>query len=214
MSLCITFYNSHGIIMSADHMICSTIEKNNAPYTYQGSKTEQKLFLIENKYGLTYSGVSNIYSTSTSAFLEEYINLHPILEGSPSDWLLDLAQKCKESLNSSGNMIFILAGYYCSKRFIVTTNTREPKLNFQTDKSGLLYSGENEFLSHLINSDIVTFKYSKFTLQDAADFLRFLTQTVAGLMHYGQYLPTVSKTCDVLALRPNETHWLERLTLH
>lgn len=214
MSLCITFYNSHGVIMSADNMICSTIEKGHSPYTYQGSTTEQKLFLIENKYGLTYSGTSSIGSTPASAFLEEYINSHPVLENSPNEWLFDLAHKCNELLEPSQNIIYILAGYYNSERFVVTTNTKEPKLDFQTNESGLLYSGETEFISHLINSDIIAFDYSKFTLQDGADFLRFLNKTVSGLMRYGQYLPTVSDTCDVLAILPNETHWLEHLTLH
>lgn len=214
MSLCITFYNEHGIIMSADNMVCSTIEKDNSPYTYQGSKTEQKLFLIEDKYGVSYSGASNIYAASTSAFLEEYITSHPIIEVPPSEWLLELAQKCNNLLNPSQNMVFIMAGYYHSEKFVVTTNTKEPKLNFQTNNSGLLYSGESEFISHLINSDIIAFEYSKFTLQDGADFLRFLNKTVSGLMHYGQYLPTVSDTCDLLAIRPNETRWLEHLTLH
>lgn len=214
MSLCITFYNAHGIIMSADNMVCSTIEKDNAPYTYQSSETEQKLFLIENKYGLSYPGTSSIGSTTISAFLAEYINSHPVLENPPMDWLLDLAQKCNELLESSKNIVFILAGYYHSERFVVTTNTKEPKLNFQTDKSGLLYSGESKFVSHLINSNIIAFEYSKFTLQDAADFLRFLNKTISGLMRYGQYLPTVSSTCDTLAILPNESYWLEHLTLH
>lgn len=200
--------------MSADNMICSTIEKDNSPYTYQGSTTDRKLFLIENKYGLSYSGTSSIGATPVSAFLEEYINSNPVLENSPYEWLFDLAKKCNELLESRKNIIYILAGYYNSERFVVTTNIKEPKLNFRTDESGLLYSGENEFISHLINSDIIAFEYSKFTLQDGADFLRFLNKTVSGLMHYGQYLSTVSDTCDVLAILPNKTHWLEHLTLH
>lgn len=214
MSLCITFYNAHGIIMSADHIVCSTIEKDNAPYTYQGSNTEKKLFLIENKYGLSYSGASNIGDISISAFLEEFIKSNPILENPPSEWLLLVARKCKDLLSPDQNMIFILSGYYRSERFIVTTNTKEPTLIFQTKESGLLYSGESKFVSHLINSKIIAFEYSKFTLQDAADFLRFLNKTISGLMYYGQYLPTVSSTCDVLAILPNESRWLERLTLH
>lgn len=214
MSLCITFYNAHGIIMSADHMVCSTIEKDGTPYTYQSSNTEQKLFLIENKYGLSYSGTSNIGSLPVSSFLEEYIKSHPISENPPGDWLLALVQECKELLKPLQNVVFILAGYYCSERFVVTTNTTDPKLNFIANESGLLYSGENEFVSHLINSNIIAFEYSKFTLQDAADFLRFLNKTVAQLMHYGQFLPTVSDTCDILALLPNESHWLKRSILH
>lgn len=200
--------------MSADNMVCSTIEKDSSPYTYQSTKTEQKLFLIENKFGFSYSGVSNVGSSSFSAFLEGYIATHPILEVHPSEWLLDLAQKCNNILEPYQNMVLIIAGYYHSERFVATTNTTEPKLNFQTNNSGLLYSGESEFISHLINSDIIAFEYSKFTLQDGADFLRFLNKTVSGLMRYGQYLPTVSDTCDILALLPNESYWLEHLTLH
>jgi len=80
-----------------------------------------------------------------AAFLEEYITSHPIIEVPPSEWLLELAQKCNNLLNPSQNMVFIMAGYYHSEKFVVTTNTKEPKLNFQTnnDKIQEIFANES-----------------------------------------------------------------------
>lgn len=213
MSLCITLHNAHGIIMSADHMICSTINKDEKTYRYQSSETEQKLFLIENKYGLSYSGDSNIGATPVSAFLENYIDSNSISASSPSDWLFKLAQTCNKLLEPNQNIVFILSGYYGSEKFIATTNTLNPEITFYENEMDIIYSGESRFVSHLISADIIKFDFAKFTLQDSINFLRFLNKTISGLMHFGQYLPTVSETCDVLAILPNKTYWVEHLTL-
>lgn len=213
MSLAITFFNTHGIIMSADNLITSTIIKGGSPYTFQSSQTEQKLFLIENKYGLSYTGTSSIDGVPLSSILEMYIKDNPINDMNPEEWLLKLAENTKNISKSYQNVIYILAGYYQHEQLIITTNTINPEVHVNKKQSGLLYSGESNFLQMLIDSDTIAFDYAIFSLQDAADFLRFLNKTVAGLMHFGQYLPTVSENCDLLAILPNESYWLSRLPL-
>lgn len=199
--------------MSADNMITSTITKDGVPYHFQSSQTEQKLFLIENKYGLSYTGTSSVDGVPLSSILEMYIKDNPINDMNPKEWLFKLAEYTKNLLKPSQNVIYMLAGYYQSEQLLMSNSTNIPLVNISNDSSGLLYSGESKLLSLIINSSIIEFEYGIFTLQDAADFLRFLNKTVSGLMHFGQYLPTVSENCDLLAILPNEAYWLSRLPL-
>lgn len=213
MSLTMAFYNNRGIIMSADNMICAITTKNESPYKYQSSQTEHKLFLIEDKYGLSYSGTADVGPVPLTYFLARYINDNPIQDLDPSEWLLDLAKGFNEFFTDNQNIIFTLCGYYHGDRVVITTNTRSPEITCFVDDN-ILYSGESEFLSMLISTNIIKFDYKRFTLQDAADFLRFLNKTVAGLMKYGQYLPTVSESCDILAILPDKSYWLNYSELH
>lgn len=213
MSLTMAFYNVYGIIMSADNMICATTTKNENFIKYQSSQTEHKLFLIEDKYGLSYSGTADVGSVPLSYFLTTFINTNPIRDLKPDEWLLDLAQGFNEFYVNNENIIFTLCGYYHGDRVVITTNTQSPKITNIID-DGILYSGENDFVSMLIKTDIIKFDYKNFTLQDAVNFLRFLNTTVAGLMKFGEYLPTVSESCDILAILPDNAYWLNHLELH
>lgn len=207
MSLATAFYNHHGIVMCADKLVNATVFAE-PPYQLHQSNTEQKLFLVENKYGLSYTGTASINSVPTSAIIEEYLSSNKIEDNQPKDWLLQLANGFKSRLSETENIVFILCGYFKGKKFIITTNTKEPNVESIKALSGILYSGENKFVDYLINSKLIAFDYSKFTMQDSINFLRFLNNTVSGLMYFGQILPTVSNDCDILAIYPNETHWI------
>lgn len=213
MSLTMAFYNARGIIMSADNMICATTTKNGSFFKYQSSQTEQKLFLIEDKYGLSYSGTAYVGSMPLSDFLVDFVSQNPICAQNPDDWLLDLAQGFNEFYTDNENIIFTLCGYYQGKRMVITTNTTSPKISYNFDE-GIVYSGEIDFVKMLLKTDIVNFNYSTFTLQDAADFLRFLNKTVASIMKFGQYFPTVSESCDILAILPDKSYWLNHAEIH
>ncbi|MEZ3443615.1 MAG: hypothetical protein K1W30_00490 [Lachnospiraceae bacterium] len=212
MSLTMAFYNARGIIMSADHMICASTTKNEVFIKYQSSQTEHKIFLMENKYGLSYTGTANVGPIPLSCFLTLFISKNPIHDLNPSEWLLDLAQGFNEFYTNNENIIFTLCGYYHGDRVVITTNTQSPEITNIID-DGILYSGENDFVSMLIKTDIIKFNYGNFTLQDAANFLRFLNTTVAGLMKFGECLPTVSESCDILAILPDNAYWLNHLEL-
>lgn len=204
MSLATTLYNYHGIVMCADKLVNNTIDTR----TYHGSFTEQKLFLIEGKYGLSYTGTSSVNNIPLSALLEEYFLENKIDNQNPSKWLLKLATHFHNELPEGRNIIFIFCGYYNNKKFILNTNTKNPHVNSTDKQHGLTYSGETKFLECITKSDTVAFEFIKFTIQDAVNFLRFLNETVANMMYYGQYLQTVSKECDILVIQPSNTHWV------
>ena len=202
MSLATVLYNYHGIIMCADKLVNATTTDS----TYHCSFTEQKLFLIEGKYGLSYTGTASVDNIPLSALLEEYFIQNKIEDKDPAEWLLQLATYFHNKLTESQNIVFIFCGYYNNKKFILNTNTIQPNVNSTNKEYGLTYSGETNFLKCIIETDAIAFDYIKLTIQDAINFLRFLNETVANMMYYGQYLQTVSKECDILVIKSNDIH--------
>lgn len=214
MSLAMTLYNHHGIIMCADKMITSTYkDDDNRNITIDMPPTEQKLFLIEDKYGLSYTGTASINNVPVSALLEKYFRENIIGESEPNFWLFMMAQYFKSQLADTGNIVFIMCGYFENKQIVMTTNTKNPQVITQNGKPKIIYSGETDFADIIINNKAVSFEYAKFTMQDSVNLLYFINNTVANMMYWGQYLPTVSKECDVLAIYPNKSHWVQHETL-
>lgn len=211
MSLALALYNHHGIIMSADKIRTSSFKKKDGTLTTINlPPTDQKLFLIENKYGLSYTGTSSINQAPLSALLERYFLDNIIGEDYPDTWLLNLANYFHPLLSNDENIVFILCGYYKNKQFVISTNTSSPNINtFNTSHdSSIVYSGESNIVASLINSKEIAYDYNCFTMQDSVDFLYFLNRTVADMMYFGQYLPTVSKECDILAIYPTNSYWV------
>lgn len=212
MSLAIALYNHHGIVMSADRLVNATIEGKE----FHQSFTEQKLFLVDGKYGLSYTGTASINNVPTSALIKNYLKENQSYNSAPEDYLLKTAIHFHSIQSEGQNIIFIMCGYFCSKRFVISTNTISPKIkSVPCDTNSITYSGQNDFVKMLTEQDqTIVFDYGNFTIQDSIDFLRFLNKTVHGLMRFGQIFPTVSENCDILAIYPNKSRWVERLTPH
>lgn len=207
MSLAISVYNHHGIVMGADKLVNAVYNKKGFHQSY----TEQKLFLIDNKYGLSYTGTASVDNIPVSALINEYISKVKIGESEPSYYLLQLSKYFCSKLSENENIIFIMCGYFDNKKFIITTNTLNPDVLIMDKSSGILYSGENDFVKQIVDTKNVAFDFEKFTIQDAIGFIKFVIKTVAKLMYFGQYFPTVSKKCDILVIRPNKAYWEKRL---
>lgn len=203
MSLAITIYNHHGIVMGTDKLVNAVCDNKEFHQSY----TEQKLFLIDDKYGLSYTGTASIDNIPVSALINEYLSKIKIGESEPSYYLLQLAKYFSYKLSNDQNIIFIMCGYFGDKKFIMTTNTQEPDVSIIDKLSGLIYSGENNFIRQIVDTKNIAFEFEKFTIRDSIDFIKFVIKTVAKMMYYGQYFPTVSKKCDILVICPNKVYW-------
>lgn len=159
---------------------------------------------------MSYTGTASI----DNGLIEKYIAICPLVNESPTSWLLQLATFIKSKMTENDNTVFTLCGYYYSKRIVISTNTKNLKIKVHPDDQGIVFSGESNYISHLINYELVVFDYGKFTMQDSVDFLRFLVKTVSGLMQFGQCLPTVSEECDILAIYSNNAYWVQHSVLH
>ena len=155
MSLTMALYNHHGVVMCADKLINTTV--NGA--TMHGSFTEQKLFLVENKYGLSYAGTASIDSIPVSALIEDYLSQNQMNDLNPSEWLLQMAYYFHDKLSDNQNIVFIFCGYYNNEKFVLDTNTLTPKVNSANKAHGLIRSGEVYFAAHITDSKLVAFDY-------------------------------------------------------
>ena len=184
MSLAICFYNSHGIIMSADKRIVSAINRlNGITESIVVTDAEQKLFKLSDQCGLSVTGSFSFSGVPVSSILTNYIKLHNVNMVKPEQYLLQLA------------------------RYILS-------LHDVDDHSAVAYSGENEIMNVLINSKQFAYDYAKFPMQDAIDFVKFMTKTVSGLQRFQQRIQTVSEECDIFHITPYTSRWISNQFLH
>lgn len=210
MSLAVALYNHHGMVMSADHLVTATIDG----MEFLSSHTEQKLFLVDKRYGLSCTGTYSINGTPVSALIENYLLENPIGNSNPNEWIIKIATFFQEKLSDSQNIVFILCGYYKNKKLMISNSAKNPEGITERNSPGTLCSGASDFASHIVNFKLAPFEFSKFTMQDSVNFLRFLNRTVSDMMYFGQYAQSVSRECDILAISPKETRWVERFDLN
>lgn len=217
MSVAMSLYNKNGIVMCADKLIkANLIKEDNTSIEYTQTKTEQKLFLIEDRYGLSYTGTSSLENTTTSALIKEYISKNKIKDEDPQNWLLRLTQHFSLNIPKDGNIVFIMCGYYNNNQIILSSNTNESEnvISHSSEISTVLFSGEIYFIEYITNNKLAPLDFSKFTMQDSIDFLVFANETIANLMNFGQFHPTVSKECDILVIDSDNARWIKHILLH
>lgn len=210
MSLAVALYNHHGIVMSADHLVTATVDGKE----FLSSHTEQKLFIVDERYGLSCTGTYSINGTPVSALMENYLLKYPVGNSRPNEWLIKIAAFFQKMLSENQNIVFILCGYYENQKFMISNSAKNPENIIERDSPGTLCSGESEFASHIVNFKLAPYEFSKFTMKDSVNFLKFLNRTVSDIMYFGQYAQSVSRECDILAISPTETRWVERFDLN
>lgn len=197
MSLAVALYNHHGVVMCADKLVTGICEGKQCKIPYM----EQKLFLIENKYGLTYTGYASIEGVPVSVLLEEYFEKYKVLDIHPNIWLYNLANHFHDILPEGENIIFIFCGYYHGEQFVLSISTIVPQVkNERNDGVYLTCSGETEFVKFFIDKNATSFNFNEFEISKMVDFLKFLNETIAKTMEFGKCFPTVGKECDILII--------------
>lgn len=218
MSVAISFYNSHGIVMSADRRIVSKINRSSGIIeSIVLTDTEQKLFQLSNQCGLSITGSFSIGGIPISSLINAYIKKNDIEKIKPSEYILKLAQYIRERQDdSSDNCILILSGYRNTLPYILSCNTLNSNITNHigdNSKCSVTYSGESEILNILLNSNGFAYDYAKYSLQDAVEFSEFIIKTVAGLQKYQQKIQTVSEECDILCITPYRSLWANQLSV-
>lgn len=216
MSLAISFYNSHGITMSADRRIVTTVNRpTGIKESFVLTDTEQKLFQLSEQCGLSITGSFSFNEIPLSSIINSYILSHDVEQVQPAEYLLSLAEYIKKLHNSDcDNCILILSGYRNTNPFILSSNTLNPSVHQHIEQGPTItYSGENNLLGILLNSEGFAYDYSGYTLQDSINFSKFMIRTVANLQKYQQTIQTVSEDCDVLCITPNKSQWIDCLSL-
>ncbi|WKY45976.1 hypothetical protein Q5O14_07740 [Eubacteriaceae bacterium ES2] len=209
MSLAIAIPTHHGIMMSADRRIMTTVynEKSNDTFLY--SDSERKLFILPCGYGLSYVGASTIDGVPLSSIMDEYIACFSSTPPEPQSSLLEIATHIQNLISDSTFSILVMCGYFENEKFVFSINTNVLEVKEHPNLNTLIYSGDSDILSTLINN--FKYDYQKFNLADAYSFITLLNKTTASFQHFQQRAQTVSEDCDVLLITPKSTKWVTQL---
>ena len=204
MSLAIAFATAHGVVLSADRCICTTLESGKS---FMQTRTERKLFLSEDNCGFTYTGDANFEEKPTSFWMERFISRYALLSLRPDAFVKKLCIAFHQ-LDSDKNVVIIGAGYSdglpqvysCGSQSMVMVN------HLAKETTGIIFSGENALARNVI--DMVPIQKQSFTVPDAIEFVKHVTLTVSNIQRFGQVPVTVSPDCDILAVLPNDARWV------
>lgn len=215
MSLSIVFPTQHGIVMSADRRIMTTTQRDGYKESFLLTDNEQKLFVLPGGYGLSYTGNSSIDGNPLSSIVNTFLSSGLIFPSNPKDLIVKIASHLNELNSKCDNSILMLAGYYKNVAFSLSINTKDLELQeFSCGNFLPSFSGETDMLNSLLNNpEKYNYDYHKYTLHDAISFLSLLNKTVASFQFFQQRSQTVSVECDILAILPDSTKWINRSLL-
>ena len=220
MSLTLAMYNAYGIVLSADRRITLTINRTDTlRESVPGTDFEQKIFLLKNGYGLSYSGTSSSFIAGPdgltrkiplSVILQNYLGQIKPDKFSPETLFKMVLEHIKSFCSEEDNTIFFLGGFHQGLPFVFTANTKDAEINFllsENHTSGLSYAGASDTLSPLLNTPGFVYDYQSYNIPDMVHFSSFLIQTVSKLQHYQLRINNVSEESDILVITSDKSYW-------
>ena len=242
MSFVITIAVREGIVMAADSRLTLTFKDPN--FTDPNSKVERlisvpqsdatnKLFLAQNRIGISTFGAGDINGVPISGFIESFIRT--IGPDNNPEQVADSIKDYFRGIAPNLDAWFHIAGYSDSqggdqlgeawrihvkgnlKQPIIARGNQVPVWNGELDIMNRLMAdvqfrwSENDQFSPLPKY-LIPFNY--FTLQDAVDFAVFAVRTTIDTMRFLPRLRTVGGPIDVLVIKPDGAHWPSQKQLH
>ena len=239
MSLLITMYVPEGIVLSGDsRLTVNWSEKNNKGqeinYSVNGSDNYNKIFNIQNKFGLGSFGTADIKGIPVSGFINEFIE-EKIQENTEIN---EIPPKLHEFFGQKYNypdVNFYLSGYKTENGisipyvyFISIGNKSDSRININGGNItfGANWGGEIEILQRLIQdvkiktgnewheAKAAPILYNFITLQDAIDFCEYGIKTTIETLRFQKRAKTVGGAIDTLIIRPKEgAEWIRKKEL-
>lgn len=211
MSLILSFPTHHGIVMTADNRIITSVYGEESTQTFLKTDNEQKIFLLKNGFGLSYCGSSVKKNVPISAIIESLNEKLDYSRYTPESLLTYIATYIN-NLDSSQSTTFIMSGYKFDKCFVLSIETSQLQIR-KLGTGTVAFAGECDMLYSLLNDPKYKYDYEKFNLQDAIDFLTLLNRTVANFQHFQQQPQTVSEDCDVLVIKKTSSYYISNKEL-
>jgi hypothetical protein len=242
MSFVITIAVREGIVMAADSRLTLNFKdpNRNDPnsqverwVSVPQSDAANKLFLAQNRIGISTFGTGDISGVPISGFIESFITTMKTDE---------TPEEAAESIKTYFRAIkpdldtwFHIAGYCKSENSEPLTEAWMVHVAGNTKQVGIIrgiqaavWNGELDIMNRLMAD--VQFRWSDqkpflnlpwfrppwnyFTLQDAVDFAVFAVRTTIDTMRFLPRLRTVRGPIDVLIIKPDGAHWLIQKQLH
>ena len=205
MSLAITFCTPHGIVVSADRCITTTLKSGSS---FCQTMQERKLFLAPMGFAFTYTGDSTFRNRPASYWMNRIVSRF----SNPNLTVADCTRKiciAFHSMEPTKNIVIIGSGYENGEPRVYSSNSSKRILtdHLKGDITCIAFSGETDLAKAIIDAKPVDTK--SYTIPDAIDFVKHVTLTVSNIQKFGQTPVTVSHDCDVLVIEASRSLWID-----
>lgn len=176
MSLILSIYLSDGIVVAADKRI--TNKDTGAVYT----DTEQKLFLSDNKFVISFCGDADINGIPVRHYIKDF------LQNVSFETTKDAANAVKDhmlAISASCKLSFLISGYSSTLRSVREINTYNEMDCEHVDGdlfAGMVYNGERDVLNSLLANGAPN--WHAMTLTDAVSFAKFAIGTTSAMLSF------------------------------
>lgn len=230
MSLVVTLYVREGIVMAADsratlNMVQKQGEIQKVNLSVAHSDSVRKLFLFQEKIGISVFGEAAINGVPISGYMDSFLG------GLESEDVKDVAREILEFFSYSHpkpKTGFHVSGYAGDEPFVyqVLIDRKEIRRINPEDTQGAAWAGESDILTRLLQplyekrgEKFIPLPYFQipwgfFTLQDAIDFACFALKTTAESIRFMPRPKTVGGLIDVIVITPRRGFWVRRKELN
>jgi hypothetical protein len=228
MSLIVTLYVPEGIVLAGDSRLTlnwsSHVNNIERSHSISASDTNNKIFVINDKFGLGIFGSAAINGIPLAGFINQFVE-QLIKESTTIDEMPQLLHDFFGAPFGFPGINFYIIGYKIEHNisvpyayFINIANKSSNRINYVNDKiiNGANWGGEIEVLSRILNPvkvnnngtwlDLNTspIPWNYMTLQDAVDFSVYAIRTTMETMKFQQKEKTVGGPIDILVIKPNK----------
>lgn len=241
MSFIVTLYVPEGIVMAADSRLTVNLQHQmpdgqNMVQSFIASDSNQKLYLIGQRFGLAFCGDAAINNVPLAGFISTFIEE----KLSPTTDVTEIPEALINYFNQIGsqpNITFHVTGYRVEDGISVphvyvghVHTGQVQRVNFHKGQVsyGCSWGGESDIFARLMIPARVRNQqggwedlphhevpYNFFTLQDAIDFSIYAIDTTIQTLRFKMRPKTVGGPIDVLVLKSGEApFWVQRKTYH
>lgn len=200
------------------------------------SDTSYKTFLMNNKIGISSCGNATVNGAPIAGHIETFIR-----ENSGCS-IKEIPEKIRDyfhELVPERNTTFFVAGYdmsdenasQCVYRINTNPTTGDGIESYDTSASNIIWDGERDVPSRLFTDLYIkktdaqgneTYKQHQYyslasqfwTLQDAIEVSEFVISATISSMKFQKRAKTVGGPVDILVIKPEGAHWIQRKELH
>lgn len=241
MSFIVTLYVPEGIVMAADSRLTMNLQLqmpdgNQMVQSFMASDTNQKVYLIGDRFGMSFCGEAAINNVPLAGFINTFIE-EKISEKTDVTEIPDALIKYFNQVANKPRITFHVAGYRVEDGisvpyvYIGHVNTGQiQQVNQQNGQNiyGCSWGGDSDIFARLMLPVKVRnhqgewdelpqheVPYNFFTLQDAIDFAIYAIDTTSQTIRFKMRPKTVGGPVDVLLLKPGvKPDWVQKKTYH
>lgn len=238
MSFVIAMFVREGIVMASDsRLTLNKTEQQDERTTVHAavgmSDSNYKTFLAPNNIGISTFGAADIGGVPIAGYIESFIAEDLSDQTEVDDVPAALLQHFSE-FDPVPDAGFLVAGYKSNNGrreqqvWMVTVATGETQRVNPPGQQGAHWAGAGDIVARLVQPVAVLGRdgsiehrlphfqipWGFFTLQDAVDFCIFAVRSTIDAIRFEPRPKAVGGPIDVLVIRPDEAHWVQRKELH